>query len=210
MSVYASIALCFLPLIITIIITHAIVENFTKSFSFIALLVGFGAILPVAILQFFIKPLPIDSHKTLYSVLISALIFDGLLEETIKMVFISFVPGKTKKLACFLAIGLIAGSAFGCFESVIYLIAKNGQTSIRLLTSVLLHTFCTGLSSICVWSYKQGKGLLRTFITAVFLHGIYNFFAGFSGGYWWFSILTILLAALRCRVHYIKIAEPEK
>ena len=48
--------------------------------------------------------------------------------------------------------------------------------------------------------------LVMPFVLAVALHGVYNFFAGFSGGFWWFSVVAILMAALECRIWYRKAA----
>jgi RsiW-degrading membrane proteinase PrsW (M82 family) len=207
MNLYVSISLCFIPLIITIAIAHTVVPEFSSRNIFAGILAGLGAIVPVTILQYIIMPLPIYTNNTLPSVLFFSLIFNGLIEETIKMIFISFIPGKNRNFGIFLATAFIIGCSFGCFEAVIYFIAGQKEISIRLLTAVILHILCTGLSGIYVWTFKNGKGLLRAFIDAVLLHGIYNFFAGFSGIFWWFSIITILFAAIRCRIYYTQVKE---
>ena len=49
--------------------------------------------------------------------------------------------------------------------------------------------------------------LVMPFVLAVVLHGIYNFFAGFNGLFWWFSVVAILMAALECRIWYRQVVE---
>lgn len=207
MNLYLSIGLCFTPLIIIIIITNLLVPDLKNKTILVAIIAGIGAIIPVALAQFFLFSFQPSTNKTLLTVLISALLFNGLIEETIKMLFISFIPSKTKSFSSFFVAALIAGCSFGCFEAIVYLIAEPKSINIRLFTAVILHIFCAGLSGIFVWSAKNHNGLLRSFLTAILLHGIYNFFAGFSTNFWWFSIVAILLSGFQCRVYYVQVAE---
>jgi len=207
MNLLLSISLCFIPLVITVFLVHILIPDYSNLYAFIGILAGLGAIVPVTILQYAIPQLPITIANTVFSALLFALLFNGLIEETIKMIFIAFIPGKNKNFNIFLATAFIIGCSFGCFEAVIYFIAGQKTISIRLITAVILHILCTGLSGMYLWTFKNGKGMISAFITAIILHGIYNFFAGFSGGFWWFSIVTILFAAIQCRIYYKKIEE---
>ncbi|OJF77272.1 MAG: hypothetical protein BKP49_02040 [Treponema sp. CETP13] len=207
MHLFISIALCFIPLIVIILIASLLIKELSKKSVFAGILAGFGAIIPISIAQYFLEPLNSFLGNSLTSVFITALLFNGLIEEAIKMLFIFFIPGKNKRKSTFFAVALIAGCTFGCFEAVVYLIAGSTNISTRLFTAVLLHTFCAGLSGIYIWTLKNTKAMLSPFLLAVVLHGIYNFFAGFTNDFWWFSVITIVFAIMQCRIYYTKIDE---
>ena len=80
---------------------------------------------------------------------------------------------------------------------------------LRYITAVLIHTFCAGLSGLYVWSFKQKKQYLRPFIAAVFIHGLYNFFAGFVYPLKAFSFVTIVYAAIRVKFSYDRLTTSE-
>ena len=44
---------------------------------------------------------------------------------------------------------------------------------------------------------------------SILIHGIYDFFAGFQGGFKIFSIFVVLLAIIECRVKYKLLTEDE-
>ena len=46
-------------------------------------------------------------------------------------------------------------------------------------------------------------------VVAVLLHGIYDFFAGFSGSLRWFAIAVVLMAMIECRIKYTSLKTEE-
>jgi len=167
---------------------------------------GFVAIFLIILVRNAVKNVFLFLPTNLTGVLISTLLY-GLVEESVKMLLLFFLPGKKISCKVFLVISLIMGCAVGSFETVMYVITGLGSTFLRLFTAVILHIVCAGLSGLFVWSAKNKKRYLAAFVTAVFAHGIYNFFAGFTGVWWWFSIVTILFAILRCRAYYADLCE---
>lgn len=205
MNIYVFILLCFLPLVLCILIMRFAVPDFKITKGLWAALVGLLSVIPIAIVQLFILNLPIFTANTLVAVLITAMIFNGLVEESLKMICMLFLPAKRNTLAVFFSMSLIAGLSLGCFETVIYLFAGYHEIELRMISAVLIHTFCSGLSGLYIWTFRQKKPKVTPFVFAAILHGTYNFFAGFSGNYRWFAILAILMAIIECRIWYTQI-----
>lgn len=181
-----------------------------------ASLLGLSAVLPISFVEYVILSLPVFISHTFISVMITALIFNGLVEETLKMFLMLLLPSKKVTLQIFLAASMLCGLSLGSFESVIYLLrhlqatGTEGTTStyhlilVRMFTSVVIHSLCAGLSGLYIWSFHRRKTAVLPFIYAIILHGLYNFFSGFSSGYRYFAIAVILFAAAQCRIWYIK------
>ena len=120
------------------------------------------------------------------------------------------IPGKKKDAVTFVICSLIAGFSIGTFETVVYMLMYGTEAIIlRYATAVLIHTFCSGLSGLYVWSFKQKKQYLRPFIAAVFIHGLYNFFAGFVFPLRAFSYVTIVYAIVRLKFSYDRLTNSE-
>ncbi len=204
MNLYVSLLLCFVPLIAFFIIFCAAVPGFKMRYGIWAALLGLLSVIPIAFVQFFVLSLPVFTANTLAAVLITALIFNGLIEESIKMLCMLFLPAKKTPFSVFFTMALFCGLSLGCFEAVIYLIAGYHQIGLRLVTAVIIHMLCAGLSGVYVWSFRKKRTRTLPFVYAAALHGIYNFFAGFSGGYRWFAVIAILFAAVECRIWYTK------
>ena len=88
-------------------------------------------------------------------------------------------PNLYLKCWYFVACGFLIGCAFGSFENVVYLIAGTKDITLRFFTSLIIHSCCSGLSAIYIWSFRQGKTKISCFILAILLHGLYNFFDSF-------------------------------
>ena len=209
MMLYVYMGLCFVPVIALFSIFCIFVPGFKIRHGLISTLLGLFALLPITVVQYFILNLPIFSGNTLLSVLVTALIFNGLIEESTKMTCMLFLPKKNISFQTFFAMSILAGLSLGAFETLIYLFSGFHNVGIRTITALLVHTFCAGLSGIFLWTLRNKPTNTYIFVVAVVLHGIYNFFAGFSGGFKWFSVIAIFLAAIECRIWYVKIAHPE-
>ena len=214
MSVFVLMGLSFVPLVFVLVLFCLAVPGFKVRYGLGSTLVGLFSLIPIVILQYLVLKMPVFSKDTLLSVLITVMVFNGLVEEMVKMFSLLLLPHKKMGIGVFLAMSLISGLALGCFETVIYLFSGYQNIQIRSLTAVAMHSLCGGLSGIYVWTWRNpvekapGKKvpLVMPFVLAVVLHGVYNFFAGFSGGFWWFSVVAILMAALECRTWYRKAA----
>jgi hypothetical protein len=205
MNVYMSILLCFIPLALVFALCMVFVKGLKIMNALLAVALGLLVLIPVVLLQTIVRPLPLFTSRRLIGVLLTALLFNGIIEEGIKMGCISVLPSKNTPLSAFLSCAAILGLALGCFEAVIYFIGGQQNIVIRLSTATVIHTVCTILSGLAVWAVKNGQKIVAPFIYAVLIHGVYNFFAGFSGGFWWFSIATICFGALECRIWYQKL-----
>ncbi|MBQ4330622.1 MAG: PrsW family intramembrane metalloprotease [Spirochaetaceae bacterium] len=214
MSVFVLMGLSFVPLVFFLVLFCLAVPGFKVRYGLGSTLVGLFSLIPIVVVQYFVLKLPDFTDHSLVEALVTVMVFNGLVEETVKMLSLLLLPHKKMGIGVFLAMSLISGLALGCFETVIYLFSGYQNIQIRSLTAVAMHSLCGGLSGIYVWTWRNpvekapGKKvpLVMPFVLAVVLHGVYNFFAGFSGGFWWFSVVAILMAALECRIWYRKAA----
>ena len=209
MSVYMMMGLSFLPLLCIFVIFRFAISGFKVRYGLLAILLGLLSLLPIVIIQSFVRNLPVFTSNTLFAALITVMLFNGLIEESVKMGTLFLLPVKKINFPTFFALSLVAGLALGCFETVIYLFSGYLDIEVRTATAVVMHCLCTGLSGISVWLWKnpgeKKKKSWAPWLWAVILHGSYNFFAGFSGFYRWFSLATIMLTALESRIWYKKI-----
>ena len=221
-----SILICFIPLIAGFLIFF-LKAKIKLLHLLIAIVLGLVAIFPSSIIQFFI---PSDAFTTtsgnlVFFSLLKSLLMYGFLEEIFKAAFILPLVPVTKRdfsLLNFLCLSLLFGLSFGCFESVIYFL-DNLQKSVnrdgtflyslilsRLLTSDILHTACSGLCGLFVYSCFHQKFKVWYFLEAVILHGLYDFFIGFRSGIRWFFVVVLLLAVLECRLKYVAMRNDEE
>ena len=213
--------LCFIPLIISLL-AFTFGFKLKLSFQLIACLFGLIAVLPISFIQFFIPEIPsLASYPILYT-LIKSLVLYGFIEELIKMLLCIPLPHKELDECDFLFLAFMMGIALGCFESAVYYfdhlqIANNrgaqllyGQIGVRIFTSDIIHMMCTGLCGLFIYSCRSKKSRLSFFVTAILLHGVYDFFAGFSGGLRWFSIAVVLMSIAECRIKYSSLKNVDK
>ena len=202
MILYVTLAMCFLPLLAGIVFSAVKVPSLKLSYSVWAVGAGFAALVPIIVIQFVIRRFFNFSPASLAAVFLSALLFNGLIEETVKAVFLFLLPVKAVPLSAFTASAIIAGTAVGSFEALVYCIAGTNYSPLRLITAVVLHALCSALSGIFVWTRKNGKARAAALVSSTVCHGLYDFFASFNGLVWWFSIAVLLFAAVRLRYYY--------
>lgn len=207
MNMYASVAVCFIPLVAIFICFVLLVPEFKTKWGLLACLLGLLAVIPIAAFQFLIDTYKLLPATSLGLVLLEALILNGLIEESLKMGLLFIMPAKKINLPSFFACALLAGLAVGCFESVIYLISGYENIGLRMVTAVVVHTSCSGLSGLFVYSVRRKSTHVMPFIYAVVLHGIYNYFAGFTTAIRYFSIAVILFTLIECRIWYKNMSE---
>ncbi|MCR5763032.1 MAG: PrsW family intramembrane metalloprotease [Treponema sp.] len=201
------IALCFIPLIAMFICIALLAKGFKVWKGLVACLLGLAAVIPIAIMQMFVGGLL--SAKNLLGVLISAIIVNGLIEESIKMLFLFLLPSKNTRESLFFLYSMLSGMALGCCETLFYLISGFDSLGLRMITAVIIHIACGALDGLFVYGIKTKKLNFSPFFFSVMLHGIYNYFAGFGQNslYFYLSFAVILFGIIECRVQYIKIRD---
>ena len=221
------IALCFVPLIFAVLIfTFAYKLKITHQL--IAMLLGLVAVLPISFIQYFLPEIPGMGFSPVLHLLVKSLVLYGLVEELFKMLLILPLPHKLYDsdeeggLRNFLFLAFVMGLSLGCFESVVYYfdhlqIANNrgatllyGQIAVRIFTSDVIHMMCTGLCGLFVYSCRNKERHISCLIAAILLHGIYDFFAGFSDGMRWFSLAVVLMSIAECRIKYSSLKNIDK
>ena len=214
------ITLCFVPLVLAFLL-FAISFKCKITHLLIAILLGLIAVLPISFIQYFMPPIPEINISPVLRALLKSILLYGLVEELIKGLLLLPLPHKfkdseTNSCLSFLLLSFIAGLSLGCFESVVYYfdhlqLANSrgatllyGQIAVRIFTSDLIHTMCTGLCGLFIYNLRNKTYTFSCIIFAILLHGFYDFFAGFSGDIRWFSIAVVLMSILECRIKYTK------
>ncbi len=226
------IALCFLPLIIAILI-FSTAFKLKLLHQLIAVLLGLAAVLPISVIQYFMPAIPGLNLSLVLRALLKSLLLYGLVEELFKTLVIFILPHKLydsdlesedarSGLLPFLLLAFVTGLSLGCFESVVYYfdhlqIANSrgatllyGQIAVRIFTADIIHMTCTGLCGLFVYSCRNKPRHLSCLIGAIFLHGIYDFFAGFSNGLRWFALAVVLMSIAECRIKYTSLKNVDK
>ncbi len=201
------IALCFIPLIAVFICVAVMAKGFKLWKGLLACILGLAAVIPIAIMQLFVGAL--ISAKNLQGILISAIVVNGLIEESIKMLFMFLLPAKNTRENLFFLYSILSGLALGCCETLFYLISGIDSLGLRMATAVIIHVACGALDGLFVYGIKTKRFNLSPFFFSFMLHGIYNYFAGFgqSSIYFYLSFAVILFAIIECRIQYIKIRD---
>jgi len=217
MNIYAALALCFVPLIIMFFF----VRRFAQTgiiLCLYAVLLGLLAVAPISILQFYAADIPILNSDHWITQLLRAVLFNGLIEEFIKIIFILFLPSKRLSLGKFFLCACICGMSLGCFESAIYFLQHLQQANTigahliyvqiftRMFTSDAVHTLCAGLGGLFIRSIKRMRIDIAAVLFAPIVHGLYDFFALYDD-FKWFSVAAILFLAVQCRISYTSQAE---
>ncbi len=221
------IALCFVPLIAAIVIFSAGFK-LKVTHQLIAVLLGLAAVLPISFIQYFMPAIPGLNFSPVLRALLKSVFIYGFVEEALKTVAVIPLPHKIydsnnsqNGLLSFLLLAFTVGLSLGCFESVVYYfdhlqIANNrgatllyGQIGVRIFTADIIHMTCTGLCGMFIYSCRNKPRRISCVVAAILLHGIYDFFAGFSGGLRWFSVAVVLMAIAQCRIKYNSLKNDE-
>lgn len=221
------IIICFIPLLLAVLIL-SLTKKVRFTHQLVAILLGLLAVIPISFIQFFIPDFSGLFHSPILFSLLQSIILYGLIEEAFKTALIVPLPHKNMTCLNFLLISFVMGLALGCFESVVYFFdhlqkARNKgadllftQIFLRIFTSDIIHLTCTGLGGLFIWSCRAGRescgrkrGRFSILITAILVHGFYDFFAGFTNGLRWFSGAVVLLAIAECRIKYMSLQGDE-
>jgi hypothetical protein len=220
MNIYAALALCFVPYSIVFLLLK-FPGKVKITAELLATFLGLFAVLPITFLQFYIRGFTFFNRNTWSSELLKAIVFNGLIEEILKMLVMFLFPSKKTTIGKFFGCALLCGVSLGCFESSIYFLQQLQHANsmgaylvykeifVRMFTTDFLHMFCAGLSGLFVWSVKHHKADVPALLYPVLLHGLYNFFALYDN-YRWFAVAAILFAAVQCRLRYMIYATEKK
>lgn len=168
------------------------------------MLLGLAALIPAAILQVIFPPI---AYTSLLMVLLSALLLNGLIEEGVKAGLLFAFPVSKVSLKQFFIYSLLAGLCFGCFEAIVYVVTGSQHIELRFLTAVIIHTLCSGMGGLFVWTCVKKQCKISIILNSIIIHGVYNFFAGFTGLFWWFSLVAMLFGFMQVRNYYRRIQE---
>lgn len=189
----------------------------------LAALLGLLAVLPISFIQYMINdPAVTFMDPVVYSLLKSILLY-GLVEEGIKALLISPLPGKKESSPkTFLLLAFMFGVTLGGFEAVVYYLDKlqkatNRGASIlymqiflRMFSSYIIHMTCAGLAGLFIYTIATKQTRISFLIYAILLHGIYDFFVAFQNNLKFFAIGVVLLAIVECRVKYTSLLPKEE
>jgi RsiW-degrading membrane proteinase PrsW (M82 family) len=202
MTVYLNVALCFLPLLAALAVVFAAPTGFRPREALAPVLLGLLAVVPITVVQLVVVRAGLFHTNSLAAILAESLLLNGLIEEGGKAAGLAALKNKTP--GTFMLQGALLGLAAACFETVLYVVGGQGSVLLRSVTAGLVHTECAAIVSLGVRAWKNGGRPVAPFVTAVVVHGVYNFFAAFPAPLWWFSIAAIALGGVQCRVHYKK------
>lgn len=216
MNLYALLGICFVPAVLFFALAALLNKNLKIKYELWACVLALLTVIPASLIQFYVFSLPVFTAYTFSSVLITAIVFNGLIEESMKLLFLCLVPQKTQTLGAFFCCVMLYGLTVGGFESVIYVVRRfqevqgqGGRELViqlllsRIFSAQLIHLFCAALGGLYLWNFRRRTKNIMPFVYAVLLHGIYNFFASFSSLYRWLAVVAILFAAVECRIFYL-------
>ncbi|MBE6352657.1 MAG: PrsW family intramembrane metalloprotease [Treponema bryantii] len=211
---------CFIPLFICFFV---LLFKFKLKITHLLLAILFGliAILPISFIQYFIPDFKLFFTNQILGQLIKSFLLYGFIEEIFKMLFLLPLTKNKTEIKDFLLIALMLGLSLGCFETAVYYFDHlnmattkgasllYGQIFVRIFTADIIHIACSILNGLFVYSIKSNKKKVSILVMSILIHGIYDFFAGFQGGFKIFSIFVVLLAIIECRVKYKLLTEDE-
>ena len=211
---------CFIPLFICFFV---LLFKFKLKITHLLLAILFGliAILPISFIQYFIPDFKLFFTNQILGQLIKSFLLYGFIEEIFKMLFLLPLTKNKTEIKDFLLIALMLGLSLGCFETAVYYFDHlnrattkgasllYGQIFVRIFTADIIHIACSILNGLFVYSVKSNKKKVSILVMSILIHGIYDFFAGFQGGFKIFSIFVVLLAIIECRVKYKLLTEDE-
>lgn len=233
LSLILPLIVCFLPMIIFFFCLW-LGAKISPLRLLVTCLLGLVAIFPTSLIQFGVSYISqlndflrnyvyipeINYHSLVYLFATSIFVY-GLIEEVNKCFFMIFLPKRDLDNLRLLFLGMMFGLTLGCFESCIYyldhlqLANSRGaeilysQIFVRIFTADIIHLTCAGIG--CLFVAKiQNRFRFSYIITIVVIHGLYDFFAGFTNKLYWFIIPILLLSCLECRIKYKNLCDSEE
>ena len=209
MNVIVNILVNFLPVLVISLIFCLKNTQIKWYMPILSFLIGMFAVFPATFIQL-LFPEMFFAKQTLLTLLFSSLVYIALVEEVCKTVCLFLVPNKNLSITSFFALSFLVGYSFGSFENIIYIFKGMTNPILRIFTSCVIHAFCTATASFFIWFLRKKKFHLTLILTPIFVHGLYDFFAGFPGNFWLVSIIVIFYGIFQCGVFYQMFKNDEK
>lgn len=206
-----------MPLVTVFLLLKILVDDISIVKELLACLIGLIAVIPITVLQFFCGELLLFKNNLFLSLLFRAIILYGLIEEGIKGGTLMLFPVKKINGRLMFYYSLLAGLFLGSFESVIYVLnaiqnatSSRGEVLLHLIylrsfTAMAIHTFCSALLGMFVYGIKNKNVMIGAVLSAVFLHGLYDFFVLMNKPLNYFAFAAIALLLLECRLYYVRV-----
>ncbi len=202
--VYASLALCLIPLVVLFICLALLVHDFKCTKGLWACLLGLIAVIPSVLLHMFFIEAGGFPVSTLVALLFEMLLV-ALIEESMKFAVMFAMPARKTELSAFLSYSMLCGFSLGCFETLVYILTgrTGGLSIVTRLPAMLIHLACTGLAGLTVYSIRKKSVKILPFLFAVLFHGVYNYFEHFKDDFrQYFAFVVVLIALFECKIQY--------
>ena len=209
MNIIVNILVNFLPVLVISLIFCLKNKQIKWYMPILSILIGMFAVFPATFIQL-LFPEVFFAKQTLLTLLFSSLVYIALVEEFCKTVCLFLVPHKNLNISTFFALSFLVGYSFGSFENIIYIFKGMTNPILRIFTSCVIHAVCTATASFFIWFLRKKKCHLTLILTPIFVHGLYDFFAGFPGKFWLVSIIVIFYGIFQCGVFYQMFKNDEK
>ena len=209
MNIIVNILVNFLPVLVISLIFCLKNTQIKWYMPILSFLIGMFAVFPATFIQL-LFPEVFFAKQTLLTLLFSSLVYIALVEEVCKTVCLFLVPHKNLNISTFFALSFLVGYSFGSFENIIYIFKVMTNPILRIFISCVIHAVCTATASFFIWFLRKKKFHLTLILTPIFVHGLYDFFAGFPGKFWLVSIIVIFYGIFQCGVFYQMFKNDEK
>lgn len=200
MYLLVNILLAFVPSLFLVVFFYKkdVQKKEPRSLILITFLLGFVSVIPAVLIEIYLSPL-ITGNTHLSSALYKAFIVAAVVEEGIKLIIVKLFILKRDEFdevtdGILYTITVSLGFAF--FENLFYSFGSLSVLLIRGLSAVPLHAFASGIMGYFIGKSKfEGRGALEIgFLSAVAIHGLYDFFL-FYGGLLSFMVIPLLVIA---------------
>ena len=205
MTLFVPLFFSFLPLFI--FLAYCAVSRKCPLFSvFCAVLFAVFAIALASLFQTLLSPVT-AYFSGMAALLFSSFIEAALIEELVKVFFVSLIPGVRKRTVSpgqILILSLILAFSFSAFETLSYSIRSPSALWLRALTALPVHAGSTiaGAAWIASLYHERGGGERRIFALffacTIFLHGMFNACMSLSG--------FLIVPAILCVISLLAIA----
>lgn len=127
MNLYLCLFICLLPFLAAFILFKSF-SSVKFSTELIASVLALLAVLPITFLQFFVggifSKVKVTSANSAVFLFLRVLLFNGMIEEGLKMLIMLLIPRKNLSFGNFFVASMLCGLCFGCFESMIYFLQR--------------------------------------------------------------------------------------
>ena len=163
-------------------------------------LLGFFSVLPALLLELLLNPLS-GYYSGWGKLVIQAFVVAGMVEEGIKLLTVRlyvFPRPAFDEINDGIVYTITASMGFACFENIMYSFGPASTILIRGFTAVPLHAFASGIMGYYIGRarFREGGYLLKGFLLAAAIHGLYDFFL-FAGGAFSYLVFPLLVLAGR-------------